>query len=343
MALWTDIIDPATLTGYIRESLDAYEVNTPSLARYLPNSEVADIVVRFLAGTNGLTEVAKFRAYDAEPEVGAVKPIKRVTLELPALGKNIPIGEYDQLRARNATEDQVLKSILKTTDSVVRGIAGAIELLRGTVLNTGKATIAQTNFASVDDFGRPSSHTVTAATPWSDKTVSRLADIQAWCDVYLATNGINPGSLVMSTRVFRALASGNEFQTQLLNGAARPSTRTDVDAIIAGAGLPPIELYDRRVNVDGTATRVLPDDKVLMLPAPVDPNSPEETELGATFWGQTLTSAIPEWEIEPSEQPGIVAGVYRNDRPPAIAEVISDAIALPVLANAELSFSADVL
>jgi hypothetical protein len=35
--------------------------------------------------------------------------------------------------------------------------------------------------------------------------------------------------------------------------------------------------------------------------------------------------------------------VYRNEKPPVIAEVISDAIALPVLANASLSISAKVV
>ncbi len=43
------------------------------------------------------------------------------------------------------------------------------------------------------------------------------------------------------------------------------------------------------------------------------------------------------------EQPGLVTGVWRNPKPPMIAEVIADAIALPVLANANLSLAAKVL
>ena len=343
MALWTDIIDPATLTGYARASLAEYEAKKGTLARWLPNREVNDIVVRFIAGSTGLTEVAKFRAYDAEPEVGKALAGKRVTLELPALGKNIPISEYQQLRSRNATEDQMLVSIQKTTDAVVRSVADAIERLRGIVLDTGKATITQDNFLSEDDFGRPAGHTVTAATPWSTLSVSRLADLTAWSDTYIAANGEAPGALVMSQRVFRALASGSEFATQLLNGGSRPASAQDVRDIVLAAGLPEIFIYDRQVNVGGTTTRVLPNDKLLMLPAPVDPNSADGTELGATFWGQTLTSTELAWGIAPSDQPGIVAATYRGSKPPVIAEVISDAIALPVLANAALSFSADVL
>ena len=78
-------------------------------------------------------------------------------------------------------------------------------------------------------------------------------------------------------------------------------------------------------------------------PEPVDPDDWQGTQLGASFWGQTLTSTEPDWGIDDVEQPGIVAGTYRNEKPPMIAEVISDAIGMPVLANADLSLKATVL
>ena len=53
MALWTDVIDSATLTGYVREALADIERRKGSLARYLPNREVPDISVRFVAGQAG--------------------------------------------------------------------------------------------------------------------------------------------------------------------------------------------------------------------------------------------------------------------------------------------------
>jgi hypothetical protein len=347
MALWTDVIDPATLTGYARASLADYEANRGTLAQFLPNREVADIVVRFVAGATGLVDIAQWRAYDAEPEIGKGPSGKRVTLELPAVGQNIPVSEYQQLRARNATDDSMLTAILNTTDRVVRAVGDSVERLRGIALATGKATINPTNFGgkfqSDDDFGRSAGHTVTASSAWSTASVSRLADLQAWTDTYIADNGVAPGAMLMSTRVLRALAAGTEFQTQLVNGGARPATRADVNAIVEGAGLPPIVVYDRRVNVNGTATKVIPDDRLLLLPAPVANDDWQGTELGATFWGQTLTSLDPNFGIEDGDQPGLVVGVYRGEKPPMIAEVISDAIALPVLANADLSFSADVL
>jgi hypothetical protein len=347
MALWTDLIDPATLTGYAREALADYEARQGTLARWLPNREVRDINVRFRMGANGLVPVASFRAFDAEPEVGTRQQGKRVTLELPALGQNIPVSEYEQLRMRGSQdEDAMLREILSTTNTVVRAVADAIERLRGIVLNTGKATIDQgKTFQSDDDFGRPAGHTLTATSLWSSgSSVSRLAYLETLADLYREANGAEPGALVVSTKVLRSMAQGDEFQTQLVNGGARPATFQQVQDLITAAGLPPIFRYDRQIaDSEGVTRKVLDQDRLLLLPAPVETNDWEGTQLGATFWGQTLTSSELDWGIAESDQPGIVTGVYRNEKPPVIAEVISDAIALPVLANASLSISAKVV
>jgi hypothetical protein len=343
--LWTDVITPAELTGYARESLATYEARKGTLARWLPNRDVPDVVARFVKGSSGLVEAAKFRAYDAEPEIGRRQTGKRVTLELPALGQNLPVTEYEQLRLRGGDigDDAALRTILATTDTVVKAVSDAIERMRGIVLATGKATIDQPNFKSDDDFGRPAAHQVVAGSLWSSTSVSRLDFLQTLTDLYVEATGEQPGAIVLPTRVMRALAAGDEFQTQLLNGAARPATEQQVNDTVVGASLPPLFKYDRRVSVNGVTTRVLPDDTLLMLPAPVETDAWEETDLGATFWGRTLTSTDGDWEIPDGDQPGIVAGVYKNPKPPMGVEVISDAIGLPVLANADRSIAAKVL
>ena len=337
--LWTDLITPDTLTGYVRQSLADYELSRGTLARWLPNRVVADMVVRFIAGQSGLVEEARFRAYDAEPEMGRAAGGQRVTLELPAVSQEIPVSEYAQQRMRNASDDAILNQVLATADRVVRAIGDAVERLRGTVLVTGNATITQNNFKSDDTFGRAPGHTVTAGTLWTLPATDRLAYLQTIYDLYLTTNGVAPGSIVTSTRVLRALQAGTQFATQLGNGASRAATVSDMNALIEGSGLPPIYVYDRRT----LAGRVTPDDRLLLLPAPVDPGDDMGTELGATFWGQTLTASDSAYQLADVDAPGLVAGVYRNSKPPLIAEVIGDAISLPVLANANLSLAAKVL
>lgn len=341
--LWTDLIDPETLTDYVRTSVETRERAKGALAQFLPNKTVADTVVRFMKGASGLVEVAKFRAYDAAPEIGGGVKGERIVLELPAVGKELAVSEYDQLRIRNANDDQMLNQVLSTADSVATAVSDGMELLRGIVLDTGKATVSQDNFAMDDDFGRNPDHTVTASNLWTDASVSRIDDLIAWAELYTGTNGEAPGIMLMSSKAFRALRNSKEFATQLLNGGQRPASMDDVQSILVGEGLPRVQIYDRRVLKGGVKTRVIPETKVLFLPEPVDPYDAEASELGATYWGQTLTSTDPAYGITAGNEPGIVAGTYRNPKPPMIAEVVSDAIAMPVLGNADLSLTAKVL
>lgn len=345
MALWTDIIDPATLTGYARAALADYEARRGTLAQFLPNREIPDVVARFVTGSTGLVDVAKFRAYDAEIEIGKRQGGKRVTLELPALGQNLPVSEYEQLRARggNVSDAQALLSIQNVTRAAVQAVSDSIERMRGTVLQTGIATIDQDNYVSADDFGRPAGQTITASALWSTSGTDALGQLQTWSDLMLDANGEAPGAIVMSTRAFRAFAGLSQMQTNLVGGGTRPASAQQLQDMVSAAGLPPITLYDRRVSVNGTSTKALSDDTVLLLPAPVAVDDWQASQLGATFWGRTLSSTEPGWGIADSEQPGVVAGVYRNEKPPMGIEVISDAIGLPVLANAGLSFAAKVL
>lgn len=337
-ALWTDVIDPATLTGYVRTSLEEIERRKGSLARFLPNRFVPDIVVRFVAGQAGLVPEAEFRAYDAPPTRGARKQGKRTVLELPAIGQSIPVSEYEQLRTRNASDQVLLREILNTGRQVAQAVSARMERLRGTVLSTGTATIPE--LATEDSFGRRASHTVTAGSLWDSATsVSRLADLQAWADLYEETNGVEPGRIVTSRRVLRLLAAGDEFKINLIGGGSRPARPDEVSAMVEGYGLPPIEVNSRQT----AGGRVLPERELLMLPAPVEPDAWEETQLGSSFWGQTLSSQEAGWGIEDEDQPGLVVGAFRSPTPPMIAEVISDAIAMPVLANADLSLKATVV
>src|SRR5690349_6901562 len=213
--LWTDVIDPATLTGYMRESLADYEARQGSLETYLTNEHVPDISVSFEVGSFGLTQTARFRAYDAEPEYTKEEGQKRVMIELPAIGQKLPITEYRALRQRNASDQAMLDSILKAADRVVRGVSDRMELLRGVVLETGKATVNQSNFFMNDDFGRPAGHTVTAAAMWNIAGTDRLADLLAWQDIYLATNNVKPGTMLMSSNVYSQFRKGTQFINEI--------------------------------------------------------------------------------------------------------------------------------
>lgn len=337
--LWTDIIDPATLTGYARESMSDLERAKGSLASYLPNRPVTDTVVRFTVGRNGLMEEAKFRAYDAEPEPGTGPSGKRKTIELPAIGQVVPVTEYNQLRGRSAPDDLVREMMLRTAEIVVTSVSDRLERLRGHVLVHGKAVIDQDNFQSEDDFERDPALSPTAATLWNEAGADPIGDLKLWRDLYEDENGVTPGSMILSREIMTALSNAEQFQVTMAGGGSRPATEADVQAILGANGLPPVVVFTRRTY----SGPVIPKDRLLMLPAPVESDNWQGSALGSTFWGQTLTSEDPAWGIAPIERAGIVLGAYRNPKPPMIAEIISDAIGLPVLEDANLSLAAKVL
>lgn len=337
MALWTDVIDPETLSGFARRSLSEYEAQKGTLARWLPNHEVADAVVRFIAGGSGLVEEARYRAFDAEPEFGKQPKYKRVTVDLPPLSQQGAISERDQVRLRNADDEVRTRILTDATRNAVRAVADRSERQRGAVLVSGAADISQDNYSDSYDYGRDASMSVTASTLWN-ASADILDDLQTWVDHYSDVNGEAPGALVTSSRVARILSQDKAFAVSLAGGGSRPGSRDDVNGILAGVGLPEITVYDRRTS----SGRVIPDDRLLFLPAPVDPTA-GESELGATFWGQTLASQEPTFEIAESEQPGIVAAAFTNDGIPPIKHTFVDSLTLPVGANMDLSFVAKVL
>ena len=342
MALWTDLIEPAELTGYVRAAYEDVERARGFLATFLPNQEVHDVVVRTYTGEAGLVDEASYRAFDAEPEVIAGGQARKLVIELPALGSVKPVSEYSQLRARNATDEVLRDVILREALRSVQGVSDRTERMRGTVLETGKATIDQVNFQVEDDFGRDPSMTVTTSAVWSGSTAKVLDDLAAWADAYADLNGERPGALVVSSKIARAMRRHADFQTVTVEGVTRHASLETVNSILSSEGLPALTVYDRRTSSAGKAVRVLSEDKLLLLPAPVDPFSGAPTPLGATWWGQTLAASEADMGIPDEQQPGIVASLDRASRTPRTVSIDVDAIALPVLANANLSMAAKV-
>lgn len=347
MALWTDIVDPSTLTGFVRADVADYEANTPTLARFLPNDVEDDIYVRYTSGGSGLLDAASFRSYDTENVIQSGPPRVRQSLELPPLGSKESVSEYDQLRQQGRDSDEsVLNVIEKVAIRRARATADRLELARGVALNLGAVAISENGVVTTADFGRSGSHSVTATIPWSTYATSvPLTDLTAWCQVYRDDTGQDPGAILLSSAAITAMQRSAEVKA-LLTGVASPNLVSidNVNAALSSYNLPPIVRYDRNVRVAGTNQRVIPANRAILLPAPVDPQDAEGTQLGRTVWGRTLESMEPEYDIPLGDQPGLVVGAYRNtEGVPHRVWVEASAIGFPVLANPDLSFAATVL
>jgi len=339
MALWTDLITPADLTGFARAAVEDVERQKATLARWLPNYAVPDVVVRTVVTEDGNGALAQYRSFDAETPIGSGGAGTRKVWELLALGLKERVGEYEQLRARgNDANAMITNGIEKAAMRVANAVVDRLELLRGSVIDTGVLTIDENGVKQTVNFGRPGGNTVTAATLWSG-AAKPIDDLIAWGDVYATGNqGNQPGAIVTSRRVVAALQRSADIRGLVATTGGTPGivSLDALNAVLAAYGVPPIHVYDRKIR----GTNVLPDNKVYLLPAAVDPNG--QSELGATFYGQTLEAAEPEYGIGASDQPGLVVGAWKT-KDPIAAWVHSNAIALPVLVNPVASMVATVL
>jgi hypothetical protein len=310
-----------------------------TLARWLPNYSVPDVVVRTVVSADGNGALAQYRAFDAETPIGSGGSGTRKVFELLPLGLKERVGEYDQLRARGDDAQALIRNgIDKAAFRVANAVVDRLELLRGSVLDTAVLTIDENGVKQSVAFGRPGGNTVTAGTLWSG-AAKPLDDLIAWGDVYAAGNqGNQPGAIVTSRRVVAALQRNADIRGLVATVGGTPGivSLEALNAVLTAYGLPPIYIYNRKIR----GNNVLPDNKVYLLPAAVDPNG--QSELGATFYGQTLEAGEPEYGIGASDQPGLVVGAWKT-KDPIAAWVHSNAIALPVLVNPVASMVATVL
>lgn len=339
MGIWTDLITPAELTGFARAAVEDVERQKATLARWLPNYSVPDVVVRTVVSVDGNGALAQYRSFDAETPIGSGGTGTRKVFELLPLGLKERVGEYDQLRARGNDGNAIITGgIEKAAMRVANAVVDRLELLRGSILDTGVLTINENGVKQSVDFGRPGGNTVTAATLWSG-AANPLDDLIAWGDVFaLGNQGSQPGAIVTSRRVVAAMQRNADIRGLVATVGGTPGivSLDALNAVLSAYGIPPIYIYNRKIR----GNNVLPDNKVYLLPAAVDPNG--QSELGATFYGQTLEAGEPEYGIGASDQPGLVVGAWKT-KDPIAAWVHSNAIALPVLVNPVASMVATVL
>ncbi|WHT21017.1 major capsid protein [Crossiella sp. CA-258035] len=336
--IYSEYITPAELTGYARAALADRPENQFRLVDRLPHRQVDDLVYRWTVNNGGLAAAASFRAYDAEPKFGKREGIARKTGELPAIAQQYILGEYDSLRLRSAGEE-IRNLLLRDAARIARAIDTRFEFARGQALVEGKVTLAEDGVMAEVDFGRTAAHSVAPATLWTDLTNAKpLSDLQSWRDTYVDTNGQTPGVLQTSTRVVSLMLRNAEIRSHLLPVGSTVSQvkLADLNALLIDFDLPQVEKYDvRAIDVNGASRRIIDDDKLLFLP-------PNGVELGATLWGTTLESQEPEYGIADGEHPGVVVAAFKQKQTPIRVYTMGSAIGIPLLADPNLSFVADV-
>lgn len=317
MRLWTDLLNPADLTGFAREIAENYDRSALNIL--MPSTTVDDVVFSWDVDTReSLT--AEYRAFDAETAIGDGGGLERKTAELAPLGRKVRFGEYERLRRRNADADSFQAAADKRAEALAKGVVDRINLLRGEALVNGGFTINEGGFKQTVDFGRDSDLTVTAGTLWGADGSDPFEDITAWVELFGEHAGVSPTHMLASSKTALALRAAI---TPV--GAITKASLADVNEELGANELPQIAVINGRVGNQ----RIIPVDKLVM---------GVQGLTGGTVFGTTVEADDPRYSIE-GELPGIVVGAYEEDDP-ATVWIRSAAIGLPILANPSMSLAA---
>lgn len=344
MAIWYDApVPPDALTAFVRD----VPLN-PSLAllEAFPREESDDNTVDFaeIVRTN---RTAKYRAFDGRIHVSSrdVSSEKRVKL-LP-LGSSLSESEYERLqrefaRSGGTRTEALERSIYNDAENLTREVQNRLELAWGDVLTDGILTINENGLSGFEaDFGVPANQKITAGTAWTNIAAPALDNLIAWNDIYIGNNGGSAGAIRTSQRVIRLMQTNTQI-VNAVHGSTAGKTRvtlTELNDLLSDYGIPNVVApYDAQVDVDGTLTRVIPDDRLLFTPTNLG-------DLGATVFGVSATalelveSNVADLSFE--ESPGIV-GVVEKVGPPYRKFTFVDATAMPILKDARRLLIADV-
>lgn len=331
-------VRPGELTWFTREVPVSGENSllTEAPARNLQSNTVnfAEIVKR--------NRTARYRSFDGRVHVSERDSGSTANVGLIPLSTSSNMGEYERLQLEFAKTQgtntlALANSIYDDATQLTREVQARLEQAWGDVLTDGKLTVNENGLVGFEaDFGVPADHIVTASTPWSNTTTATaLTDYILWADKYRTTNGVAAGLAKTSQKNIRLFLRNAEVIAAVYGAAAGRTTAklTDVNDYLLGEGLPVLgEAYDTQVDVDGTLTRTIPDNRIVFRPT-------NFADLGYTAWGVSATALelVNSTQVDLSfeQAAGIVGVVVKSEGVPFRQFTYVDAVAIPILSDAK--------
>lgn len=336
MALNFDLIEPGLLTGFVRELPvpAAYTLNT-----WLPDRNIGDIEAAFQTAFKR-NRAAMFRAYDAETPIGERDNFQRSRVALPPLGQKTVVGEEERLklemlRSGGDNTGSLIQALYNDARINTEAVLARMELARGQVLTTGKFTFTGENgLKGIEaDFGVQSSHLPTAAAAWNDyDDADPLEEMRDWADRYTDDAGEPPAYALTSRQAIGHMLRNDKVRAAFATLGGTPSviTRSQLAGLLDANDLPQLVQYDSQVYVNNAATRIIPANKMIYLPA-------NAAALGNTFWGVTAEAlelvGLNNPQLTFAQAPGLVGMVTKEGDPVRTWTKVT-AIGMPVIADA---------
>ncbi|SKU70566.1 phage structural protein [Mycobacteroides abscessus subsp. massiliense] len=337
-------VSPDALTTFIRNVPVESNLALVNLfpTRYLDSNRVdwAEFVK-----TN---RTAAYRSFDGSIHVSSRDAGSGKYVELLPFSDSLNKGEYERIaqeiaRLGGTNKAAQVNAAYNDAERLVGTMNNRRELAWGDVLTDGKLTINEGGFSGEADYGVPANQIVSAGTAWSNHATSTpLTDLDAWQEVRIA-NGYGRATQMILSRVVQGHLRRNTEVINAVHGAAAQRTSVtlaELNTLLASEDLPVIrQTYDTSLSVEGTTTRVLAQDRVIILPENLG-------DLGFFAYGLSATalelakSNLAEMTF--GNAAGIV-GVVEKVGPPYREFTFVDAVGMPILTNAGLLSVADVL
>jgi hypothetical protein len=329
-------LDTATLTRFARMVPDPA---TWTLKTYLPDKEIQGIKYKSQT-TTGTVEAAKFRAWDTETPLGQ-RAISRdyVQGEMPPLGQKTNVGELEtilQAMARGADNADLIDQIYDDVTNNVLAIRARMEVARGDLLTDGIFTLDAENGLTLSaDFQLASSHkpdlSGSATRRWvTGSAATPLSDELEWIQQIATDGGTPPSVAVTARRIWAWLMTNDEYRNAFFQRDATDAptslTPQQFNSVRDTWGLPPIDVNDELVKVDGSMVRPIPDSQFILT----------GPDVGDTQWGTTAESLVLTTGSNPAitrrDAPGVIVTRKVEDDPVAVW-IRATAVGMPVINN----------
>lgn len=347
-----DLANPRELVGEARGTIVGLDQSRYVLSQWLPRQTDRTLEYRVTTASESV-EAATFRAWDTESLIARRPGVTRVRGELPPLSRKIPLGEYERLQLEAGFGEglnPVEQAFYNDARRMAAAVAARVEIARGQALYTGTVSFNEGGLSLSVDFGVPAEHLVTPVTVWSTvATATVVEDLITWIGVWTASNdGEQPAAILTSRRVLGYMLRNAQVRELLGSVAGAPAVVSleGLNTVLSAYGIPPISTYEAQAtNYLGTTARIIPDDRLIILPAPGGDTVGigDDGPVGETLFGVTAEALELQRNgfLTRDELPGITAVTHFTSSPVRRwTEAV--AVALPILSRPHRVLIADV-
>lgn len=282
---------------------------------------------------------ASYRSFDGTIHVSSRDAGSGKWVELLPFSDSLNKGEYETIAQQIAllggtNKAAQVRAAYNDAERLVGTMNNRRELAWGDVLDDGKLTINEGGFSGEADYGVPANQIVSPAHLWSDHTnATPLTDLDNWQDVRVSNGKGRAGKMLLS-RVYLGHLRRNKEIIDAVYGSTAGRTMvnlSELNNLLSSNDLPVVaQTYDTQLVVETTQTRVLAQNKVIILP----------DDLGSLgFFAYGLSATALELaksnlaEMTFGDAPGIV-GVVEKVGPPYREFTFVDAVGMPILTDA---------